>query len=241
MDLSISYIYGEALGLSKKHGLKILCLVLITMAVGVGFMFLTMPEGYVETYSRAMQGNLHAMTRLQQMEPSAVGMIAQYLVSFFFSVVLYRALIGYTRSREMTLVDAFKVNVMTYLKYVGTTIIVFLAIIAGCLLLIVPGIYVSVRLIWATMYIVEHPESSIKEAISWSWRTTKGHWMDLFCLFLIAMVMIIAAVILVAILAAFSAISNILGIVAIVVGFVVLLMAIVMVYFAQTKTYCELA
>lgn len=240
MDFSVSYIYGEAKTLCKKHGLAILALVIITFIVSVALMYLTMPEGYYETYMRAMEGNAHALKRFQQMGPNVFCTIAQYIVSFFLSAVLYRALIGYTRGREMTLFDAFKVPAMTFLKFVGTMIVYVLAIVVGLVCLIIPGVYVAVRLIWATMYIVEYPEASIKDAIVWSWNATKGHWMDLFILFVVALIAVIAAVFLTAILGALAAISDILAIVAIIVGVAAMLGIIVMVYFAQTKTYCEL-
>lgn len=240
MDLSVSYIYGEAKALSKKHGLTIIGITFISMVVSAALMFLSMPEGYFDTYMRAMEGNAHALKALQQMQPNAFGAIAQYIVSFFLSAVLYRALIGYTRGREMTLVDAFKVPAMTFLKFIGTIFVVVLATVVGLVCLIIPGIYVAVRLIWAPMYIVEYPESSIKDAIVWSWRATAGHWIELFCLFLIAMVAVFAVVFLTAILGALGVISSILSIVAILVGVIGMLGIIVWVNFAQTKTYCEL-
>lgn len=240
MDFSVSYIYGEAKALCKNHGLAILALLLVTLAVSVALMFLSMPEGYFDMYMRALKGNAHALKRLQQMEPNALCTIVQYIISFFLSAVLYRALIGYTRGTAMTLVDAFKVPAMTFLKFVGTTIAVVLAIVVGLVLFIIPGVYVAVRLIWATMYIVEYPEASIKDAILWSWRATKGHWMDLFILFIVAMIAVFALVALIAILSALGAISSILSIVAIVGGLTAMLGIIILVYFAQTKTYCEL-
>lgn len=240
MDFSVSYIYGEAIAISKKHGLTILCLTLITMVAGVGLLFLSMPEGFFEMYAKALQGNTHALKAVQQMQPNTLGQIAQYIVSFFFSAVMYRALIGYIRGTAMTFIDAFKVPAMTFLKFVGTMLAVVIVIIIGLILLVIPGIYVAVRLIWAPMYTIEHPEASIKDAISWSWNATKGHWIELFCLFLVAMVVVFAIVALIAILSALASISGILAGIVIVAGVLVFLGSTVMINFAQTKTYCEL-
>lgn len=66
-----------------------------------------------------------------------------------------------------------------YWQYLGTFVITFVAVIVGVLLLIVPGIFLAIRIMFGSILAIDRglsPIESVKEA----WRITKGHWWQLF-------------------------------------------------------------
>ena len=71
---------------------------------------------------------------------------------------------------------------------------------------IIPGIFFGARLSQASTYIIDHPESSLSEAISFSWRVTKGQVLSLFGLFIVLAVIVLAGLLICCIGVCFTAI-----------------------------------
>lgn len=68
-----------------------------------------------------------------------------------------------------------------YWRYLGTTILMVLAVLAGLILLIIPGIIIAIALSFGTLITVDkgmRPVAALKE----SWRLTKGYRWKLFLL-----------------------------------------------------------
>lgn len=76
--------------------------------------------------------------------------------------------------------DGFKMSAMTYLKYFAVCVIVGLIVGIGTALCVIPGIFFAIRLAFAEWYILDHPEAGIGEAISASWKMTKGNFWSVF-------------------------------------------------------------
>ncbi|MDB5187941.1 MAG: hypothetical protein JWO50_461 [Candidatus Kaiserbacteria bacterium] len=112
-----------------------------------------------------------------------------FIVNFLLSNLLY---VGYTAfvlkahdAVETVTLESFW-NPRQYWQYLVVSILTSLAIIGGCILLIVPGIILGLMFLFATYIVVdkniENPITAIKESV----RITNGHKWQLFIFALLA-------------------------------------------------------
>lgn len=80
--------------------------------------------------------------------------------------------------------SAYMVKLSQAGNYLLAGIIMGLLVGIGIILLIIPGIYIAMRLQFAMAYIIEEDADAI-DALTRSWNLTKGHCLNLFLLFLI--------------------------------------------------------
>lgn len=196
MDLSISYIYGEAWDFAKKNIVPFLVYSLITAAIGFVVVAVSMPVGFWSAWLETVQGNTHAAARLSQMQNGLNPLqLLQYVVSAILAVPAYNAVIGVCRGTRKFDFDCVKLPVAVYCKYVLWYIVYVLIVILGTIFLIVPGVYLGVRLWQGGFYLIEHHDASLKQAMAWSWEATRGRVLELLGLLLIGIVGIIALMI----------------------------------------------
>lgn len=176
MDLSVSYIYGEALDLTKKYGFRVLGLMLLLSVVVFATMFLLLPSGF-------WADPTHVLRQYMQMLP-AFAVVA--ILGVFLYVGYYVYLIAIARDEPVTILSAYKQSPLTYVKYFVVQLLSMLVIVVGCMLFLFPGVYLGVRLIWASYHVLEAPECGIFEAFQWSWQKTDGQFLTLFGLFLVS-------------------------------------------------------
>lgn len=81
--------------------------------------------------------------------------------------------------QNMTVERAFKVSLPKIVNLFLAVIMVSLIFFVGFLLLIIPGIYLSIRLSF-TFYEIAVENCSAIEGIKRSWELTKGHWWFIF-------------------------------------------------------------
>ncbi len=67
----------------------------------------------------------------------------------------------------------------TALKLIGTLFLVMIAVGLSCLLLVIPGFFVAIKLQLSTFFVVDKGMSPI-EAMSASWHATSGNWWTIF-------------------------------------------------------------
>jgi hypothetical protein len=79
--------------------------------------------------------------------------------------------------------------------YIASSIIYGIVVTIGLCLLIIPGIYIALRLQFYTAYIVEE-DAGILDSLQRSWELTQNHVLSLFLLALIMMLFIFAGIIL---------------------------------------------
>lgn len=196
MDLSISYIFGEAWAFAKKNIVPFLVYSLITAAIGFVVVAVSMPSGFWSAWLETVQGNTHAAARLNQMQNGLNPLqLLQYVVSAILAVPAYNAIIGVCRGTRKFDFDCVKLPVAVYGKYVLWYLVYFIIIILGTLFFIVPGVYLGVRLWQGGFYLVEHHDANLSEAMKWSWDATRGRVLELLGLLLVGIVGIIALMI----------------------------------------------
>jgi membrane-anchored glycerophosphoryl diester phosphodiesterase (GDPDase) len=107
----------------------------------------------------------------------------------------YRSL---TRN-QVTVGQAFNQANRRLLQLIGVSIMCFLLVLAGCIALIIPGLYVSYRLIFS-LYATVIDNSSVSDSLSSSWELTKGRWWLVFRSYLLIVFAAFVPIVLIVIL-----------------------------------------
>jgi membrane-anchored glycerophosphoryl diester phosphodiesterase (GDPDase) len=107
----------------------------------------------------------------------------------------YRSL---TRN-QVTVGQAFNQANRRLLQLIGVSIMCFLLVLAGCIALIIPGLYVSYRLIFS-LYATVIDNSSVIDSLSSSWELTKGRWWLVFRSYLLIVFAAFVPIVLIVIL-----------------------------------------
>lgn len=180
MDLSVSYIYGEALELTKKYGLRVLGLLaiftVVLMAVSLSMTgYLMYSSGLFDTFTELGAGSEPDLTQILEIYRVLMPVFLVIIpLSMLYYVGYYTYLIAVGREQEMPLFAGFKQAPMTYVKFIVVNLISTLATMVGTLLFVVPGIYLSARLCWAAIHVLDDPDCGIGDALKWSWDKTDG-------------------------------------------------------------------
>lgn len=184
MNLSVSYIYGEALELTKKYGFRVLGLMLLLSVVLLGSMFLALPSGFFTDALVKVAGNPERIFELYGKMLPAIAVAA--VVGQFLYVGYYGYVIAIAREQEISFFGGFNRSALTYVKFFVVQLLSSLVMILGCVLFLLPGVYLGVRLCWAGFHVLEAPECGIFEAFQWSWQKTDGQFLTLFGLFMVS-------------------------------------------------------
>ncbi len=107
---------------------------------------------------------------------SLAGNIVSSLISWVISVIFS---LGYAKNMLQT-IDGEEPQFSAYMQPIGkiinmmiATVLVGLAVVIGFVLLIIPGFYLTMRLQFYSLYILEEDAGPI-EAVQKSWRLTQG-------------------------------------------------------------------
>ena len=179
-DLSVSYIYGQAWELTKKNLLPLVLVVLFYyLLVSGATIWSILPPNF--DFSDFDNGSF-----VPREDPNFIGNLINILLACFFSVGFYTSALRICRGVGGVSVDSFLRPLAVYVKFIAVGLIVGVATALGLILFIVPGIYVAIRLVFATLYTLDHPEAGIIESIKASWQMTKGHMLELIGLSIVA-------------------------------------------------------
>lgn len=122
--------------------------------------------------------------------PDVVSILAG-LLSLFWSYVSISSALAAVDGREgMLSFDALKLHFPTmreYFKFLGLVIVLGVMVVAGLIMLILPGIYFTIRLTFAQFAFIDK-KGSIKDSLRTSWRMVKG---DIFWTVLLAVLVVI--------------------------------------------------
>lgn len=185
-SFSVSESISQGWELAKKHGLLLALFVLVIGIITSILNSFTLPSGFMEGYTKAVtQNDPDAMMQLLNSSSTSA---ASIIVSIIQTVVYVLFLAGFcatilklTRGiMAKVSLEGFKMSAMTYLKYFAVCVIVGLIVGIGTALCVIPGIFFAIRLAFAEWYILDHPEAGIGEAISASWKMTKGNFWSVF-------------------------------------------------------------
>jgi membrane-anchored glycerophosphoryl diester phosphodiesterase (GDPDase) len=109
----------------------------------------------------------------------SAGVAFNIIYSFVAIPLLSGAMIFYTyrslTKNPVTVGQAFNQANRRLLQLIGVYIMCVLLVLAGCIALIIPGLYVSYRLMFSS-YATVIDNSSVIDSLSSSWELTKGRW-----------------------------------------------------------------
>ena len=129
------------------------------------------------------------------------GMLPQTLVSLVSIIISCIFSLGYTKNLFQALDDvepqfsAYGQQSRKIITYFIANIIMAIIVVIGCIFLIIPGIYLALRLQFFQAFIVEE-DAGIIESLQRSWKMTKGNVMPLFWLMLSMIGIILLGIIL---------------------------------------------
>lgn len=113
------------------------------------------------------------------------------LLSIFWSYVSISSALAVVEGRDgMLSFDALKLHfpsLRAYVTFIGLMIVLAIMVLAGLVMLVIPGIYFTIRFAFAQFVFVDK-KGSIKESLRTSWRMVKG---DIFWTVLLSMLVII--------------------------------------------------
>lgn len=172
-DFTFSNVFDTAWEYTKKHGLIIAALlfaisIVLSLVSGVSQwnMMMDAAKGIVPTPSQNLQVNVM----------SGISGLLMTLIN----LGVYVGVIGYVKGTTTQVsFDWWKQPLDLYLRYFLLTIIFDVIVVVGLLCCFIPGIYLALRLQFAPIYMLEHPQCSVTEPLKASWRMTDGHVMTL--------------------------------------------------------------
>lgn len=174
-DLSVSFIYGQAWELTKKHLLRLVLATFLIYALG----------GAVSTWVMIPPGGSFADIATSK-DPNYGANIISTIISIVLSVGVYTGILRICRGEGTLNLNCFSRPLSVYLKYFCVDLLYAIIFIVGLVLLIVPGIYFAARLCLAPIYAIDKPEVGIIDALKRSWAATEGHVLELIGLGIIA-------------------------------------------------------
>ena len=113
------------------------------------------------------------------------------LLSCYFSAAITLMSIKYIRGQSISYNDLLAIKSMRFLHYLAALLICSVLIIIGCVFLILPGIYIMLRLM-LVQYLIVDKDISFDQAIKKSWHLTKGmEWNLLAFVFAMFVIMVL--------------------------------------------------
>lgn len=193
--LSVGDVFDQAWQLTKRHGLLLAVFLFVLSIVTSGVQFPFYPSGYWEA---VFSGNVDRIARMEEMNASfnfgtGISFIIAVVAQLGFLVTLLRLARGNNRSLDFS---SFAAPLVTYLKYVASSLLLGLIVAVGLVLCVLPGIYLAIRLGFAPLRILDRPETEIIESLRYSWDITKGHEMSIFLLGIVGFVVALAGILL---------------------------------------------
>lgn len=193
-QFTIGGVIDEAWALTKKHFPVFLLLTILSSIVSGIFQYAYYGP-YFELALSNIDSNITEEEWMNMMVAngevwnwvgriSIVGIIV-FLVSNYLVVVGGRMLHAAVYDERVDMSAEFKNARHTFLFYLGTWIVYLVIVTIGSFLCILPGIFLAVRLMFAPMIAINHPELTFSEAFTRSWQMTKGHFWKLIGLYLL--------------------------------------------------------
>ncbi len=171
--ISIGDIIGKAFEFAKKYGLPMAAML---FAAGVFCGIISNIPNIGGSYLHQSTEGVFQLAVLGQVLASS---FLQLIVNSVVGVSIFASILEILRNNGGRYHFDHGLSPIVYLKVVGCQLIYGLAVYVGLIFLIAPGIFFAVRWIFAPIYLIDHPEASIGEALRESWYKTADHFWPL--------------------------------------------------------------
>ncbi len=112
--------------------------------------------------------------------------IATTIISLLVVIFLYGAYIAaVVANKKISVAECFATSARKYVTLIVSSVMATLALIAGLVALIIPGIYVAVRLAIFYNFAIFKDNKNAIESLKKSWAVVKGNWWRVFALLII--------------------------------------------------------
>lgn len=178
IEFSISDVLGRAWESAKKHGLVI---ALFYLVAGMAGELISQPL----MYSLSIKSWMSDPTR--QLTPEeCLGLLSSYmavsplliLVQSVLQTGLQNMLLMVFRGGQPD-IFAFKLPLRTYGYFILVSFLMGIIVYVGILCCVIPGVWLAVRLSYAPLWVLDHPDCTLEDALKGSWRMTRGHFWNL--------------------------------------------------------------
>ena len=166
ITISIGDIIGKAFEFAKKYGLPMAAM-LFAAGVFCGIISRVFDFG-VSQHLQSTEG----LFQLAAIGPILASSFLQLIISTVVGVSIFASILEILRNNGGRYRFDHGLSPIVYLKVVGCQFIYGLAVYVGLFFLIAPGIFFAVRWVFAPIYLIDHPEAGIGEALRASWDKT---------------------------------------------------------------------
>ncbi len=102
-----------------------------------------------------------------------------WLLTAYFNIAIYRLLIDGVRDQKLDLTDRIKNAYNGYITYIINVFLNGLVVSIGYVFCVLPGLWLTVRLLFVPIIAANRPELSLGDALKESWNLTRGHFWKL--------------------------------------------------------------
>jgi len=171
--ISIGDIIGKAFEFAKKYGLPMAAML---FAAGVFCGIISKIPNIGGSYLHQSTEGVFQLAVLGQVLASS---FLQLIINSVVGVSIFASILEILRNNGGRYRFNHGLSPVVYLKVVGCQFIYGLAVYVGLIFLIAPGIFFAVRWVFAPIYLIDHPEAGIGEALRASWDKTADHFWPL--------------------------------------------------------------
>ena len=173
ITISIGDIIGKAFEFAKKYGLP-----MAGMLFAAGVLGGIISNVFNFGGSHLLQST-KGVFQLAALGPILASSFLPLLINTVVGVSIFASILEILRNNGGRYRFDHGLSPIVYLKVVGCQFVYGLAIYVGLIFLIAPGIFFAVRWVFAPIYLIDHPEASIGEALRASWDKTADHFWPL--------------------------------------------------------------
>lgn len=173
ITISIGDIIGKAFEFAKKYGLPMAAML---FAAGVFCGIISKIPNIGGSYLHQSTEGVFQLAVLGQVLASS---FLQLIINSVVGVSIFASILEILRNNGGRYHFDHGLSPVVYLKVVGCQLIYGLAVYVGLIFLIAPGIFFAVRWVFAPIYLIDHPEAGIGEALRASWDKTADHFWPL--------------------------------------------------------------
>lgn len=173
ITISIGDIIGKAFEFAKKYGFPMAAML---FAAGVFCGIISKIPNIGGSYLHQSTEGVFQLAVLGQVLASS---FLQLIINSVVGVSIFASILEILRNNGGRYRFNHGLSPVVYLKVVGCQLIYGLAVYVGLIFLIAPGIFFAVRWVFAPIYLIDHPEAGIGEALRASWDKTADHFWPL--------------------------------------------------------------